>query len=282
MSQYSLTGLTSNGILTGLSSLDLERIQQLLRPVLMYEGHTLYRCNQTIDTVYFVTGGLLSGVLTAEDGKGVEVGLVGSEGLVGGLEAVTGRTTTTQWMVQIPGKALAMPAEAFRQEFKRGGALQEKTLCFAQAMLLHNAQSTLCNSMHAVEQRLARWLLMAHDRVRRDELELTHEQLAQTLGVRRSGVTIAAGAFKAADLISYTRGTIRILDRAGLEATACECYRTMNHHSPYRFDKEDNVMSSGSHDSGRNGSAVNSHPHLSIAPRHSSIDNSPPPAGRMS
>jgi CRP-like cAMP-binding protein len=281
MSQYSLTGLTANGILSGLSSLDLERIQQLLRPVLMYEGHTLYRCNQTIDTVYFVTGGLLSGVLTAEDGKGVEVGLVGSEGLVGGLEAITGRTTTTQWVVQIPGKALAMPAEAFRQEFKRGGALQEKTLCFAQAMLLHNAQSTLCNSMHSVEQRLARWLLMAHDRVSREEMELTHEQLAQTLGVRRSGVTIAAGVFKAAGLISYTRGTIRILDRAGLEATTCECYRTMNQRSLYGASKEDNVMSTGSHDNGHNGSAPVSRSHLSIAGRHSFADKSHPTSGKF-
>jgi CRP-like cAMP-binding protein len=225
---YSMTGLTANAILAGLPRLDLERIQQLLRPVLLYEGATLCQANRNIDTVYFVTSGLVSGVVSAEDGKGIEVGLVGSEGMIGTLEAITNQPSIKQWIVQIPGKALAMPADSFRQEFKRGGVLQDKTMDFMQEMLLHNAHCTLCNSMHTVEQRLARWLLMAYDRVQRDELDLTHELLAQALGVRRSGVTIAAGAFKSAGMISYTRGTVRILDRAGLESAACECYRAMS------------------------------------------------------
>jgi CRP-like cAMP-binding protein len=225
-----MPGLIANAILAELPRLDVERIQQLLRPVLLYEGATLCQANRKMDTVYFVTGGLVSGVLSADDGKGIEVGLVGSEGMIGALEAITNQPSIKQWIVQIPGKALAMPADAFRQEFKRGGVLQDKTMEFTQEMLLHNAHCTLCNSMHTVEQRLARWILMAHDRVHREELDLTHELLAQALGVRRSGVTIAAGMFKAAGLISYTRGTVRILDRAGLEAAACECYRAMTPH----------------------------------------------------
>lgn len=235
---YSVPGLTSNAILSQLPTLDLERIQQLLRPVLLYEGTTLCQANQKIDTVYFVTGGLVSGIISAEDGKGIEVGLVGSEGMIGALEAITNQPSIKQWIVQIPGKALAMPADAFRQEFKRGGVLQDKTMSFMQQILLHNAHCTLCNSMHTVEQRLARWLLMAYDRVQRDELDLTHELLAQALGVRRSGVTIAAGLFKAAGLISYTRGTVRILDRAGLEAAACECYRAMSPQAYFHAEPE--------------------------------------------
>jgi CRP-like cAMP-binding protein len=229
MTAHSLHSLTANTILAELPVLDLERIQQLLRPVLLHEGATLYQSNRKIDTMYFVTGGLLSGVLTAHDGKVIEVGMVGSEGMIGALEAITNQPTAEQWIVQIPGKALAMPANTFRQEFKRGGVLQDKTMCLMQQMLLQNAHCTLCNSMHTVEQRLARWLLMAQDRVRRNELDLTHEMLAQALGVRRSGVTIAAGVFKTAGLISYTRGTLQILDRAGLEATACECYQVIKH-----------------------------------------------------
>lgn len=162
-----------------------------------------------------------------EDGSTVEAGVAGREG-VAGLPVVLGADSTPmRFVVQIPGTAVRVRAKIISDAFNRGGALQSLLLAYAHALFIGAAQSAACNAHHPLEGRLARWLLTSGDGVQADELPLTQEFIATMLGVRRAGVAYAASALKEAALINYRRGSIQILDRSGLEATACECYRAV-------------------------------------------------------
>jgi CRP-like cAMP-binding protein len=174
--------------------------------------------------VYFMLTGVTSLVSALEDGSIIEVATVGNEGMVG-LAAFLGTATLPLTaFVQVPGEALRLSVAALAEETRGGGPLNDALRLYTQALLNQIAQSAACNRIHAIEERCARWLLMTHDRVTADEFPLTQEFLSQMLGVRRAGVSVAAGMLQKAGLIAYQRGKIRIIDRVGLEEASCECY----------------------------------------------------------
>jgi CRP-like cAMP-binding protein len=217
-----------NRLLAALPRQERDRLVRRTDEVTLGLGDVVYRPNGPIRHVYFPRTGILSMVIDTEDGHTVEVGTVGNEGMAG-LPAFHGaESSPTRVYCQVPPCVCRrMPADVFRDETRRPGPLQDLAHRYAQALLNQSAQSTACNRLHPVEERLARWLLMTHDRVEGDELRLTQEVLSEMLGVRRPSVTLAAGALQQAGLIRYARGRVTVLDRAGLESASCECYRVV-------------------------------------------------------
>lgn len=214
-----------NRLLGRLSAEAFGRLQPSLERVDFQPRAPLYEPHRPLAHVYFPESGIASIVTVLADGTQTEVATVGSEGMVGlpafwGVDAVPNRAF---W--QLAGMAWRLSVDALRNEKQRGDSLEQVLGRYAQAFLTQVAQSATCNGRHTVQQRCSRWLLTTHDRVDGDNFELKHEFLAQMLGVRRAGVTVAAGALQRAGLIRYTPGHITILDRDGLEAAACECYR---------------------------------------------------------
>ena len=183
----------------------------------------LYEANGPIAHVFFPLHGVVSLVIMDGDFT-IEVGIIGNEGLVGTPVFLGSNRSPTRSIVQIPGDALRMEAKVFQKEMKRGGPFHDLVQRYTQTMINQISQSIVCNHRHSVEKRMCRWLLMSHDRVGADEFPLTHEFLAQMLGVRRPTVTAVAGTLQKAGAISYHRGRITVLDRKMLEATCCECY----------------------------------------------------------
>jgi len=155
------------------------------------------------------------------------MGMAGKEGLVGVALFMGGNTMPNRAVVQSAGGAVRMKADALREEFARGGTFQRLLLRYTQALLTQMSQTAVCNRLHEIEQQLCRWLLLSHDRLDSDELVMTQELIANMLGVRREGVTASAGRLQERGLISYVRGRIKILDRRGLEAAVCECYKVV-------------------------------------------------------
>ncbi|HEX8234768.1 MAG TPA: Crp/Fnr family transcriptional regulator [Abditibacteriaceae bacterium] len=213
-----------NRLLAALPTAEYERLRRHLQPMLFTHGQLLQRAGEPIERVYFVEKGMASLVMVAEDGVQVEVGVVGNEGMVGAAVVLGDNPPLTESMVQIPGKGWWMPARILVAEFSQTEILHQSLLRYMQLLMTLTSQTALCNRLHSVEARLAKWLLMSRDRVQSNELELTQEFLAQMLGSRRSGITIAAGDLRDAGLIDYTRGCITILDEPGLQERACECY----------------------------------------------------------
>lgn len=218
---------TKNRILAALPPEDYERLAPHLETLRLPLGQILYEAGGEIKHVYFPTNSMVSLLSQMADGGSVEVGLSGFEGMTG-LSLILGVDESPhQAMVQLPDGALRLEAEAFRDEFNRGGALQKVVLRYTQSLLLQISQVAACNATHSVEERLARWLLMARDRASEDELALTQEFLSMMLGVRRASVTSAAIMLQADGLIRYSRGHVTVLDRQGLENFSCECYRVV-------------------------------------------------------
>lgn len=213
-----------NRILAGLPREDYERLAAHLTPVNLSQGQLIYHVDDTIKQVYFPTDSMVSLVSQLSDGTSVEVGVVGFEGIAG-LPLLLGvNRSPHEMMCQIPGGAMQASAEAIKREFKSGGALHDLLLRYTQSLMLTISQSMACNRIHSIGERLARWLLMSYDRCPSDELPLTQEFLAAMLGTRRAGVTEAAIKLQTEGVIKYKRGHIRIEDKKGLEACACECY----------------------------------------------------------
>ncbi|PWC29089.1 Crp/Fnr family transcriptional regulator [Pseudoroseomonas aestuarii] len=185
---------------------------------------TLHEPEAPIKTVYFHETGWSSMLAILENGDGAEVGLIGFEGVVGLSVLLGGETEDLEALIQGPGTAFSLNAEDLRQAMEEDPALRRLLLRFVLAFLGQVTRTGACNGRHHTDQRLARWLLMAHDRSEGDEFPITHEFLAMMLGVRRAGVTVAAGALQRAQFIRYERGRITVLDRPGLESAACECY----------------------------------------------------------
>jgi CRP-like cAMP-binding protein len=182
-----------------------------------------------IEFVYFPLSGVASLAKTMANGAAAEVGTTGNEGFVGMPLLLDTETTSTGVHMQVPGHVLRMPARAFRNVVSQSATLRRLLHRFTYAAYNQTCQLVACNRFHDVEQRCARWLLMAHDRMPRDDFLLTHEVLSMMLGVRRSSVTIAAGRLSEAGLIDYHRGHVTVTDREGLEARACECYWSIRH-----------------------------------------------------
>jgi len=215
---------TSNRILNALTRSEYERLAPHLDHVNLSVGEILYHPEQEITHVYFPNRGTISIVSMFEDGGSVEVGMVGNEGMFGVSVFLGSVTTPLEAVVQLPGDGLRMRASVLKKEFEKGGLLQDLLLRYTQAFITQIAQTAACNSKHPIDGRLARWLLMCHDRSQSKEMEMTQEFIATMLGTRRAGVTVAAGQLRQEGVINYQRGHLTINDRAKLEASSCECY----------------------------------------------------------
>lgn len=213
-----------NRILADLPPKEYARLAPHLEPFEMSHSKIIYRAGQRIEHVYFPHRAMVSVVSHLSDGSSVEVGVVGMEGMTGLPTLMGVDVSPHENIVQIPNGATRLSVEALKDEFKRGGALQSLLLRYIQSLMLQMSQTAVCNRMHTIEERLARWLLMSHDRCVCEEMPFTHEFLAMMLGVRRAGVTTAALALQAEGFIRYSRGHITILDRHSLEHFTCECY----------------------------------------------------------
>jgi CRP-like cAMP-binding protein len=216
-----------NHLLELLPGAERARLTALTERVETGHGDTLFEQHQPIAWVDFPLRGVLSVVIVMEDGGVAEVGTVGNEGMAG-IPLVMGTDRSpARAFYQVPGAAYRMPAAAFRAEVEKGGVFADVMHRYAQAFLNQVSQSAACNRLHALEQRLCRWILMSHDRTGGDRIALTQEFLAQMLGVRRATVSVAAGMLQKAGLIRYNRGIINVLDRARLEESSCECYHVV-------------------------------------------------------
>lgn len=224
MALRALAGTQSNRLLACLAMKDRERLLPHLEPVVLEYRDPLYEARQRIEFVYFIESGVASLVNEMENGAAVEVGTVGNEGIVGLPILLGDEVAPTCVYVQVPGQALRMRTEIFREELRRSGSLRDLMLRYAHAFFNQVAQSAACAHLHSLGKRCCRWLLMTHDRMSSDEFLLTQEFLAMMLGVRRPGVTQAASVLRRAKLIHYRHGHVTILDREGLESRACECY----------------------------------------------------------
>jgi CRP-like cAMP-binding protein len=213
-----------NRLLAALPAEDLARLWPLLEPVEHEQRHILVAPDEPITAVYFPGTGWTSMLALLSDGRSAEVGLVGSEGMVGLPLLLGSDRSSVEAMVQASGTMLRLRANAFRQALEESTALRTILLRYALAFQQQVTQTAACNGHHALDQRLARWLLMAHDRAEGDEFPMTQEFLAIMLCVHRPGVTVAARLFQQAGLIRYGQGHMKIIDREGLEAAACECY----------------------------------------------------------
>ena len=213
-----------NRLLAALPPDGFAALAPALRPVELDFRQTLHRPDRPIEAAYFVEGGMVSLLTPLEEGQTTEVGIVGREGMIG-LPVVLGAdSVATEALVQMQGTALRVPAAELREAFEASAALRGVLLRYAQASHAQIAQTAACNGQHAVDERLARWMLMAHDRAEADEFPMTQEFIATMLGVRRAGISVAAGVLQKAGVIRYGYGRIEVLDRAGLEAASCECY----------------------------------------------------------
>lgn len=216
-----------NGLLARLSQEELERLLPHLEPVSLELGQVIYESGDQQKYIYFPTTVIISLLYLMENGSSAEMGVAGYEGLVGIALFMGGETAPNRAVVQSAGEAFRMKTKVLRDEFARGGTFQRLLLRYTQALMTQMSQTAVCNRLHTVEQQLCRWLLLSHDRLNTDELNMTQELIANMLCVRREGVTHAAGRLQENRLISYVRGHIKILDRRGLEMAVCECYRVV-------------------------------------------------------
>jgi CRP-like cAMP-binding protein len=214
----------ANQLLAALPKKDYQALQRNLEEVPLVFEEILYQPNVLISDVYFPNSGIIS-LLAAVNGRAtLEVGLVGKEGLLGLAIFMGVNSSQNRAVVQGAGSAMKMKAAAFRKECSNGGVLPRLLGRYSHSLLTQVTQSAVCNQFHLVDARLARWLLMTHDRMGEDEFQLTQEFLSNMLGVRREGVSRAAGDLQKRKLIAYSRGRLKVLDRAGLEAVSCGCY----------------------------------------------------------
>ena len=219
--------LGENRLLAALPPEEYERLLPQLQEVSFKLGEVVYEFGGHLDYVYFPTNSIISLLYTMENGTSAEMGLTGNDGVVGIALFMGGGTMPNRAVVQSAGGAVRMRAKMLQDEFARGGEFQRLLLRYTQALITQISQTAVCNRLHSVEQQLCRWLLLSHDRIQSDELVMTQELIADMLGVRREGVTVAAGRLQDSGAISYVRGHIQILDREKLESTVCECYRVV-------------------------------------------------------
>jgi CRP-like cAMP-binding protein len=219
------TGLPiPNLFLASLPQEDYERLRPHLEPIKLPLRRILYEMGQPIDHCYFTDEGMTSLLIRLEDGAMIEAGVVGKEGFAG-LAALMGADTASHTsMIQMPGKGVRIKPDILREEMLRSPALLDRVLRYAQALNVQISQTAACNAHHDLQERLARWLLLAHDRAEGDVLPLTQEFISMMLAVRRPGVTVAARLLQSAAAIEYDRGRITVLDRRRLEETSCDCY----------------------------------------------------------
>src|SRR4029450_2272161 len=203
------------------------RLKPNLEPVTLSLGEVIYESGEQLEYVYFPTTAIISLLYIMENGSTAGMGMTGNEGLVGRGLFMGGSTTPNRAIVQSAGNAFRLPSKALQSAFGLGGTFQNLLLRYTQYLMTQISQTAVCNRLHSVEQQLCRWLLINHDLLHSNKLVMTHELIANMLGVRREGVTVAAGHLQDAGAISYVRGHIKILNRAKLEEKVCECYRVV-------------------------------------------------------
>jgi CRP-like cAMP-binding protein len=218
------TDVRQNHLLAALPEAAWARWQPQLELVDMPLGKVLYEPDSRLTHVYFPTTCIVSMLYVMEDGASAEIAVVGFEGLVGISLFMGGESTPSRAVVQSAGQAYRLKANVMLQEFNRAGPVLHLLLRYTQALITQMSQTAVCNRHHSLDQQLCRWLLLSLDRLRSNELVMTQELIAHMLGVRREGVTEAAGRMQKDGLIKYQRGRITVLDRAGLEQRTCECY----------------------------------------------------------
>jgi len=220
-----------NHLLAALSSAERERIYPHLQLVPLPLGKALYESGDVLRHVYFPTDSIVSLLYVLADGASAEISVVGNEGLIGIALFMGGETTPSRAIVQSGGHAYRLMGQLLKEEFHRNGPLQLLLLRYTQALITQMAQTAVCNRHHTVDQQLCRWLLLSLDRLSSNQLVMTQELIANMLGVRREGVTEAAGKLHNLGAIHYTRGTIAVLDRPQLERLCCECYAVVKKES---------------------------------------------------
>lgn len=223
---------SQNHLLAALPAEDYARLLPHLELVPMPLGHALYESGSKLRHVYFPTSAIVSLLYVMHDGASAEIAMVGNEGIIGVALFMGGETMPNRAIVQSAGHAYRLGAQHLKAELDRAGgrrtaALQHLLLRYAQALITQMSQTAVCNRHHSIDQQLCRWLLLSLDRLSSNELTMTQELIANMLGVRREGVTEAAGKLQRAGLIQYARGKITVLDRPGLEARVCECYKVV-------------------------------------------------------
>jgi CRP-like cAMP-binding protein len=219
---------TTNQVLSALPAEDYQRLAPHLEDTDLTHARVLYDIGAPVDYAYFPLSAMVSLVTEMLDGKIVEVGIVGNDGMTG-IAALLGEGTSPERaIVQIADGGIRAKFSVVKDEFERGGALQKLLLGYARQLMKQVAQTAACNASHTAEERLSRWLLMCHDRVNSNELRLTQEFIAEMLGTRRATVSVAAMVLQTDGLIQYNRGHIKIIDRPGLEEFTCECYKAVH------------------------------------------------------
>jgi CRP-like cAMP-binding protein len=227
-----------NHLLDALPAEDYARLLPDLELLPMPLGWAVYESGDQMGYVYFPTTSIVSLLYVMENGASAEIAITGNEGLVGIALFMGGETTPSRAVVQSAGHGYRLRASILKKEFALGGHLQHLALRYTQALITQMAQTAVCNRHHAVEQQLCRWLLLSLDRLPSNELTMTQELIANMLGVRREGVTEAAGKLQAAGLIHYSRGKITVLDRPQLEARVCECYAVVKQEFDRLFSRK--------------------------------------------
>lgn len=223
--QFAYRVPAANSLLAALPRKDYQLLLSRLEPVTLTFGEILYHPGEPIQHVYFPNDSLVTLLTLAEGHQALEVGMVGREGMLGVPLALGISDSPVRAIVQGSGMALRMTSAHFRKEFQQSAPLQREVYRHTYELMVQLTQTAACNRFHCVEARLARWLLMTRDRVQSNQFRLTHDLLGNMLGVRRVGITKAAGELRQRNLISYNRGEISILDGDGLEAAACQCYQ---------------------------------------------------------
>jgi CRP-like cAMP-binding protein len=213
-----------NHLLAALPAGEFDRLAPHLQLVPLKLGEVLYESGGQLNHVYFPTNSIVSLLYVMEDGASAEIAVVGNEGILGISLFMGGETTPNRAVVQSEGVGYRLPSQHLKQEFNRAGPMMHLLLRYTQALITQMSQTAVCNRHHSVDQQLCRWLLLSLDRLSTDELTMTQELIANMLGVRREGVTAAAGKLRDAGIIEYSRGRIKVLDRNKLEQHVCECY----------------------------------------------------------
>lgn len=222
-----LQPMHQNRLLAVLPSDVLSRISGYLELIEMPLGKVLYEPGGTLRYVYFPTNAIISVLYVMKDGASAEIAIVGNEGVLGISVFMGGETTPNRAVVQSAGYAYRLKSELLKEEFLRAGPTMHLLLRYTQALMTQMCQTAVCNRHHSLDQQLCRWLLLSIDRLEGDELLMTQELIANMLGVRREGVTEAAGKLQVAGLIHYSRGHISVINRPGLEQRVCECYQVV-------------------------------------------------------
>ena len=217
----------ANHLLAALPAEEFAQLEPHLERVTFGLGDVIYESGEQLEYVFFPTTAIISLLYIMENGSTAEIGMTGNDGLVGVALFMGGSTTPNRAIVQSAGNAFRLGTKPLQIAFGIGGIFQSILLRYTQYLMTQISQTAVCNRLHSVEEQLCRWLLINHDLLQTNELVMTHELIANMLGVRREGVSIAAGHLQAQGLIKYVRGTITMLDRSALESAVCECYQVV-------------------------------------------------------